>query len=61
MRDTYLVAGLAILAGVYGLTVRYLRPDVCPPRWTLVSLIAIATGVLVALVDFLFTVLFHSP
>ena len=49
MKSGYLIGGMAIVFGIYGLALRYLKPERCPPRWILGSVVAILTGLFVVL------------
>jgi hypothetical protein len=49
----YLVGALGIVFGIYGLALRYFKPERCPPRWILGSIVAIVTGMLVVLAELL--------
>jgi drug/metabolite transporter (DMT)-like permease len=53
MKSGYLIGGMAIVFGIYGLALRYLKPERCPPRWILGSVVAILTGLFVVLADLL--------
>jgi hypothetical protein len=53
MKSGYLIGGLAIVFGIYGLALRYFKPERCPPKWTLGSVVAILTGLFVVLAELL--------
>jgi hypothetical protein len=53
MKGGYLVGGLAIVAGIYGLALRYFKPELYPPRFALGSIVAILTGLFLMLADLL--------
>lgn len=53
MKSGYLVGGLGIIFGIYGLALRYFKPERCPPRWILGSIVAILTGLFVVFANLL--------
>ncbi len=49
MKSGYLIGGMAMVFGIYGLALRYFKPERCPPRWTLGCVVAILGGLFVVL------------